>query len=181
MAIPSAGEDILAGDLGPTGAILRSLPSPYLPHGLTGLLHLPRFLAKCRRMVTDGELPRSYRKNFMRGFDRFLCMHLGIDPGDVLAIVEETGGDATACDAKLLARFPAEVDARAWNRSLVQRGMSAAGRDFLKTALTEMGCTHRARDIISVCDLIDFDEGRIPGYEPSGTWIEGYGPEMFQD
>lgn len=181
--MPSApADDLIDGDLGPTGAILRSLPSPYLPHGPTGLLHLPRFLAKCRRVVADGELPRSYRRNFMRGFDRFLCMHLGVDPRDVLAAVEDTAGqDAAACDARLAPLFPANVDARAWNRSLVQRGMSAAGRDFLKTALTEMGCAHRTRDILSVCDLIDFDEGRIPGYDPSGTWTEGYGPDMFQD
>ena len=33
---------------GPTGAILRDLPSPYEAHPC-GLLHLPRFLAKIRK------------------------------------------------------------------------------------------------------------------------------------
>ena len=33
---------------GSSGEVLTSLPSPYVPHAATGLLHLPRFLAKCR-------------------------------------------------------------------------------------------------------------------------------------
>ena len=48
-----------------------------------------------------------------------------------------------------------------WNRELVQKGMTPAGRDFLKVALTAMGCEDRADEIKSVPDLIDFDEGRI--------------------
>ncbi|MFW6293364.1 MAG: DUF5069 domain-containing protein, partial [Spirochaetota bacterium] len=67
---------------GSTGEIAWELPSPYLPHGPTGLLHLPRFLAKCR-LHLRGSLPKSYQKNFGRGFDRFLCLHLGVDPKEV--------------------------------------------------------------------------------------------------
>jgi hypothetical protein len=48
-----------------------------------------------------------------------------------------------------------------WNRDYVQKGMTAAGRDFLKTALTNMGCADRTEQIICVADLMDFDEGRI--------------------
>ena len=40
-------------------------------------------------------------------------------------------------------------------------GMTVAGREFLKEALTNMGCADRIDDIKSVPDLIDFDEGRI--------------------
>jgi hypothetical protein len=53
------------------------------------------------------------------------------------------------------------VRAAKWNRELVQKGMTPAGRDFLKEALTAMGCEDRADEIKSVPDLIDFDEGRI--------------------
>ena len=42
---------------GPTGAILRDLPSPYEAHPC-GLLHLPRFIAKIRKRLKN-ELPRS--------------------------------------------------------------------------------------------------------------------------
>jgi hypothetical protein len=40
-------------------------------------------------------------------------------------------------------------------------GMTEAGREFLKEALTAMGCADRADEIKSVPDLMDFDERRI--------------------
>ena len=145
---------------GSTGEVLTCLPSPYLPHAATGLLYLPRFLAKCRYVKVHGALPKSYAKNYKRGLDRFLCLHLGIDPAAVEKIVFDAADDAEL-EAKLRALLPAEVHAAKWNRELVQKGMTAAGRDFLKEALTAMGCADRAEQIISVPDLIDFDEGRI--------------------
>ncbi len=39
--------------------------------------------------------------------------------------------------------------------------MTPAGREFMLTALTAMGCADRLGEIKSVPDLIDFDEGRI--------------------
>ena len=68
---------------GSTGDILATLPSPYLPHAATGLLYLPRFIAKCRYVKAHGALPPSYAKNYKRGCDRFLSQHLGIDPAAV--------------------------------------------------------------------------------------------------
>ena len=73
---------------GPTGAILRDLPSPYEAHSC-GLLHLPRFLAKIRKHLAD-ELPRSYQRNFTKGFDGFLCLHLGVDPQDIINVVRDS-------------------------------------------------------------------------------------------
>ena len=84
---------------GSTGEVLTCLPSPYLPHPRTGLLYLPRFIAKCKYVKEHGALPASYAKNFKRGLDRFLCMHLGIDPAAVeqlkleeLVSAKRTGG-----------------------------------------------------------------------------------------
>ena len=48
-----------------------------------------------------------------------------------------------------------------WNRDLVQKGMTEAGAQFLREALTAMGCADRASEIKSVPDLIELDEGRI--------------------
>ncbi|MES2693002.1 MAG: DUF5069 domain-containing protein [Verrucomicrobiota bacterium] len=149
---------------GSTGEVLTTLPSPYLPHPSTGLLYLPRFLAKCRYVKEHGALPASYAKNYKRGMDRFLSLHLGIDPAAVEKVVHEcidTGLDDAERDRRLLAIFPADVRAAKWNREFVQKGMTAAGREFMKTALTAMGCADRVDDIKSVPDLIDFDEGRI--------------------
>lgn len=149
---------------GSSGEVLTSLPSPYEPHAATGLLHLPRFLAKCRYVKRHGALPASYRKNYKRGMDRFLCLHLGVDPDAVERIVHEAmdaGLDDAAVDARLKALFPADVRAAKWNREYVQKGMTPSGREFLKEALTNMGCPDRAADIVSIADLMDFDEGRI--------------------
>lgn len=149
---------------GSSGDVLTCLPSPYVPHAATGLLHLPRFLAKCRYVHEHGVLPPSYAKNFKRGMDRFLCLHLGIDPNAVERIVQEclaAGLDEAERDRRLLALFPADLRVAKWNREYVQKGMTPSGREFLQEALTNMGCSDRTADIISVTDLMDFDEGRI--------------------
>lgn len=149
---------------GSTGEVLTCLPSPYLPHAATGLLYLPRFLAKCRYVKDHGALPASYAKNYKRGLDRFLCLHLGIDQASVEKIVHDAmdaGVDDRELDRRLLALFPPDVRAAKWNRDLVQKGMTPSGREFLAEALTAMGCADRVDQIISVPDLIDFDEGRI--------------------
>jgi hypothetical protein len=145
---------------GSTGEVLTCLPSPYLPHAATGLLYLPRFLAKCKYVKAHGALPASYAKNFKRGLDRFLCQHLGIDPNAVEQIVRESADDEEI-ERRLRALLPQDVRAAKWNRDLVQKGLTPAGKEFLLEALTAMGCADRAGEIKSVPDLIDFDEGRI--------------------
>lgn len=144
---------------GPTGAICRDLPSAYIPHAATGLLHLPRFIAKIRKHL-KGELPASYQRNFCRGFDRFLCLHLGVDPEAVIQAVKKAGEDEALLDQLLLELFPADVRVHQWNRELVQKGMSEMGREALQQAKDKMGAGHRT-DLISFADMIDFDEGRI--------------------
>ena len=143
-----------------TGEICLDLPSPYIPHAATGLLHLPRFLAKIRKHLA-GTLPKSYQRNFCKGFDRFLCMHLGIDPQAVVELVKIHGNDNAALDQALLKLFPQDLRVAKWNRELVQKGMSEMGREALLQSLTKMGCPERACDIISFADMIDFDEQKI--------------------
>ena len=145
---------------GSSGEVLTSLPSAYTPHAATGLLHLPRFIAKCRYVRQHGALPASYAKNYKRGMDRFLCQHLGVDPAAVEQAVFAAADDAEL-DARLAALLPADVRAAAWNRNYVQKGMTPNGREFLREALTNMGCADRADQILSVADLIEFDDGRI--------------------
>jgi hypothetical protein len=142
-----------------TGEICYDLPSSYLPHRATGLLHLPRFLAKARKHLR-GELPKSYQRNFCKGFDRFLCLHLGVEPEAVVQCVREAADEADL-DARLLRLFPADLRVHVWNRELVQKGMSEMGREALADAKRKMGAEARA-DILSFADMIDFDEGRIP-------------------
>ena len=145
---------------GSSGDVLTTLPSAYLPHAATGLLHLPRFIAKCRYVKQHGSLPPSYAKNYKRGCDRFLSQHLGIEPTAVEKIVFESASDEEI-DAKLLLILPTDVRAAHWNRRYVQMGMTVAGREFMATALTAMGCADRLEEIKSVPDLMEFDERRI--------------------
>jgi hypothetical protein len=145
---------------GSSGDILTTLPSAYQPHAATGLLHLPRFIAKCKYVKAHGALPPSYAKNYKRGCDRFLSQHLGVDPAAVEKIVHESASDAEI-DVRLKELFPADVRAAQWNRRYVQMGMTEAGRGFIKEALTAMGCADRAVEIKSVPDLMEFVEGRI--------------------
>lgn len=147
-------------ELGPTGAICRDLPSPYRPHPGTGLLHLPRFIAKIRKHLR-GDLPASYQRNFCRGFDRFLCLHLGIDPQELIEVVRQAGEETAELERLLRELLPEDVRAEQWNRELVQKGMSKMGREALQEAKEKMGAGHRS-DLLSFADMIDFDEGRIP-------------------
>lgn len=141
-----------------TGEIHYDLPSPYVPHAC-GLLHLPRFIAKAKKHL-KGELGKSYQRNYKKGFDRFLCLHLGIDPDEVEAIVRDSASDEEI-DQKLAETFPANLEVAKWNRELVQKGMSKMGREALETAKRKMGIEDRV-DLISFADMIEFDEERIP-------------------
>ena len=149
-------------DLGPTGEICFDLPSPYEPHPC-GLLHLPRFIAKCRKHLA-GELPKSYQKNFCRGFDRFLCIHLGIEPKQALSAVEASVADGAALDRLLAGLFPEDIRVADWNREIARKGRTPAGREFLAESLANMGTPEMIGVVDSVMDMIDFDEGRIPGF-----------------
>jgi len=152
-------------NLGPTGEICFSLPSPYQPHPC-GLLHLPRFIAKCHQHLA-GELPKSYQKNFCRGFDRFLCLHLDIEPQQVLQAVEQAGTDVALLDRLLHEFFPSDLRVVEWNREVTQKGQTVAGREFLAESLTNMGTPEMIGKIDSVMAMMDFDEGRIPGFSDS--------------
>ena len=141
-----------------TGEVHHDLPSPYIPHAC-GLLHLPRFIAKAKRFAR-GELGKSYLRNYKKGFDRFLCLHLGIDPDDVEEIVKTSADDAEI-DRRLLEMLPQDLNVAKWNRELVQKGMSEMGREALRDAKLKMGIEDRD-DLVSFADMIEFDEERIP-------------------
>lgn len=140
-----------------TGEILYDLPSPYIPHK-SGLMHLPRFIAKIRKHLA-GELPASYRRNFTKGFDGFLCLHLGIEPEVVIELVRDTQSQEEL-DEKLEVIFPEDLKVHVWNRKLVQMGMSEMGRETLEKTKLKMGLESRS-DLVSFADMIDYDEKRI--------------------
>lgn len=137
---------------------IADLPSPYLPHPTFGLLHLPRFIGKIRLHLKD-ELPKGYQRNFTRGFDGFLCLHLGIDPKAVIELVKTVETDEAITEG-LKEMISNELRAHVWNRKLVQMGQSIEGAKALQKSREAMGVPDRA-DIKSFADMIEFDEGRI--------------------
>ena len=141
-----------------TGVVHYDLPSPYIPHAC-GLLHLPRFIAKAKKAV-KGELGESYQRNYKKGFDRFLCLHLGIDPDEVERIVRNAADD-DEIDRQLKNLLPDDLRVAKWNREIVQKGMSEMGRQALEDAKRKMKIENRD-DLISFADMIEFDEERIP-------------------
>lgn len=142
---------------GPTGATLLDLPSPYEAHSC-GLLHLPRFLAKIKKFVA-GELPASYQRNFTKGFDGFLCLHLGVEPESIINCVTKASNEQEI-NQNLKNLFPTELNCHVWNRKVVQMGTSDMAKDKLEEVKHNLGGGGRM-DIVSFADAIDFDEGKI--------------------
>ena len=142
---------------GKTGASLLDLPSTYEAHPC-GLLHLPRFLAKIKKHL-QGDLPDSYQRNFTKGFDGFLCLHLGIEPQQVIDCVKNSKTEKEL-NQKLTQLMPQELKAHEWNRRLVQIGMSDMALEKLTEIKGDLDASDRD-DLRSFADVIDFDEKKI--------------------
>jgi hypothetical protein len=121
-------------------------------------MHLPRFLKKIRHHL-DGTLPASYQKNFTKGFDGLLCLHLGLEPGEIIEIVEGSSDEADVYK-KLRLCVPEDVKANEWNRMITQMGLKGERRQQLEEMKARMGLSHRT-DILTFADLIEYEEGRI--------------------
>ena len=107
-------------------------------------------------------LPRRARwKRWVGALAVLLALVAALLYAKVEQIVLDSATEAEV-DERLRQILPADVRASQWNRRYVQMGMTVAGREFLKEALTAMGCADRADEIKSVPDLIDFDERRLP-------------------
>jgi hypothetical protein len=115
-------------------------------------------LGKIRKHL-DGKLPPSYQRNFTKGFDGFLCLHLGVEPQAVIAAVREARDEADLT-ARLRVLFPADVNPAKWNRQVVQIGMSQLGKESLEATKQKMAISHR-EDLRSFADLIEYDEERL--------------------
>ena len=142
---------------GPTGATLLDLPSPYEAHS-SGLLHLPRFLEKIKKHLA-GNLPKTYQRNFTKGFDGFLCLHLGIEPQQVIDCVKCANNEKELSKA-LAELLPKDLRVHQWNRRLVQIGMSDMALEKLQEIKQDLGASNRD-DLRHFADVIDFDEQKI--------------------
>ena len=104
-------------------------------------------------------MPASYQRNFTKGFDGFLCLHLGLDPNQIIDCVKSSPNDSEL-DDKLLKIFPEDLKPHVWNRKVVQMGTADMAKDKLKEVRYNLGAANR-EDLISFADVIDFDERKI--------------------
>ena len=107
----------------------------------------------------SGNLPVSYQRNFTKGFDGFLCLHLGVEPDQVIECVKSSASQEELED-KLKRIFPADLKPHIWNRKVVQMGTADMAKEKLAEVKTNLGAGNR-EDLISFADVIDFDERKI--------------------
>ena len=91
-------------------------------------------------------------------------MHLGVEPQAVVEAVKEAGDDEIALDLLLGELFPEDLKVRKWNHEITHKGQTEAGRAFIKESLEQMGVPHLESQILCIMDMIDLDEGRLPGF-----------------
>ncbi|MCC5789494.1 MAG: DUF5069 domain-containing protein [Opitutales bacterium] len=137
------------------------LPSPYLPDGRYGLMHLPRLMEKLVRL-REGRLEPYYQPTVGQGFDRMLGEHLGVP----MKVFQEVAGSWARAPEEALERLrewlPDDPKPERWNRRLVQRGLWGYGRFRLERRKEALGLSHRT-EIRTMIDLIEFVEGRGEG------------------
>jgi gluconokinase len=125
-------------------------------------MYFPRMLDKIR-MHARGELQEDYHENLgaRRAADGACCHFLRIDYGKLRERVLQGGTDEEIqewCFEN--GRRPDEGDLRMWNSFASKLGWRDFAAPVLERRKQEMGAAHRD-DIVTIPDLIDYDEGRL--------------------
>src|SRR5712671_1168904 len=135
---------------------------PKSPKEMTkGMMYFPRMLDKIR-LHGCGQLPEDYHKNFgtPRTADGACCNFLRIHHRDLCERVKQGGTDEEIlewCFEK--GRRLNEGDFLVWNAFNSKLGWNDFRTPTLKKLKQQHGITDRT-DIVTIADLIDFDEGR---------------------
>lgn len=129
-----------------------------------GMMYFPRMIDKIR-MHNAGELHEDYRENFgaPQTADSALCNFLRIHHRDLIKRVGQGGTDEEIlewCFEK--GRKPNQGDLFVWNGFISKLGWRDSVTPRLEQRKGEAGIADRD-DIVTIPDLIDFDEGRFPG------------------
>jgi hypothetical protein len=114
------------------------------------------------RLHAAGELPEAYHKTLGNGFDE-RCLHFLQVSYDELKEKVLAGG----MDDELLewcfthGRRPSPEEIEVWSDFMRKRGWRDASRERVVFRVKEAGLEER-KDIVTMFDYIDVDEGRIP-------------------
>lgn len=136
---------------------------PRSPKEMTrGMMYFPRMLDKIR-LHARGELGEDYQQNFgsRKAADGVCCGFLHIDHAKLRERVAQGGSDEEIQDwcFENGRRFN-DADLFVWNAFATKLGWNDFAAPTLQRRKKEMGIEHR-EDIVTISDLIDFDEGRI--------------------
>ena len=137
---------------------------PKSPKDMTsGMMYFPRMLDKIR-MYAQGELHEDYHENLgaVKAADGTCCNFLRVDYADLRDRVFEGGTDEEIlewCFEK--GRRLNEGDLFVWNGFASKLGWRDSITPRLEKRKKEAGIADRT-DIVTIPDLIDFDEDRSP-------------------
>jgi len=127
-----------------------------------GMMYFPRMLDKIR-LHAQGELGTDYHQNLGKAHaaDGACCAFLGVDYAALTRRVLEGGTDEEILEwCWQSGRRPREFDLMLWNSFASKLGWRDFAAPTLERAKKKHGIEHRT-DIVTIPDLIDFDEGRI--------------------
>ncbi len=136
--------------------------SPY--DSIRGLVYFPRMLDKIR-LHAAGNLPEVYHEHLGDGdgFDGRCLRLLGVKYADVKERVlagEPDEAVLTWCLAH--GRKPTEEEIETWSGFLMKRGWRDKHSDRVAFRVKDSKLEARDKDIATMFDFIDIDEGRTP-------------------
>jgi hypothetical protein len=141
------------------------LRSPYVKVGR--IVYFGRMLDKIRLNAAGKLPPAEYGANLGKGFDGRCCTFLRVGYDDLKAKVLAGG----STDEQLLGWAEQQGGRRTddeceiWNGFMIKRGWRDAGASTLAQRIRENG--FEAKNVQSMFDYIDYDEGRDPVAERS--------------
>ena len=136
--------------------------SPY--DTVKGLVYFPRMLDKIR-LHAAGVLPKDYHEHLGKGFDGRCVNFLGVKYDDVRKLALAGEKDEAVLEwCYQHGRRPTEEEIETWSGYMQKRGWRDDVSDRLANRLKEAGLGDRAKEVATMFDFIDVDEGRKPPY-----------------
>ncbi len=133
--------------------------SPY--DAIDGLVYFLRMLDKIR-INAEGALPKGYAEHLGEGFDGRCLRFLGVKYEDVKArVLAGEKDEAVFAWCRANGRQPTDEDIEVWSGFMQKRGWRDEASERVVFRIKEAGLEGR-RDIVTMFDFIDADEGRTP-------------------
>ena len=134
--------------------------SPY--KSIKGLVYFPRMLDKIR-LHAAGTLPAAHAEHLGVNFDGRCLNLLGVTYDDVKKRVAAGDSDEAILDWCLQnGRKPTAEDIETWSGFMMKRGWRDDASERVAFRLKEAGMESRDREVATMFDFIDIDEGRTP-------------------